>query len=136
MKENDGESLQIKVQEILMPNLSFYRESPEDKQLHLIDPVTALILSYEIMQFLATGFTIIQGVAWLRERKNKKNQVNNATINEKEQLPQIYKLKEIIKNKDVYSELLSEISGMLKYHGWPETDAETDAHKVIGVILQ
>ena len=121
------------MEEILIENLSFYRESPEDNTEYYIDSAVPLVI--EILQFMATGFTIFQGVDWLRKWKYERMKSSNDVNNEKDQLQQINKLRDIIKRQDMHLKLLTDLIEMLKYHGWPEADAETDANKIMDLIL-
>ncbi len=68
MGQEDSSGIRAGVTGLLMANSSFYRESPDDEALHLIDPVTIGALAYKIIEFAANVFgaalPLIAGGRW------------------------------------------------------------------------
>ena len=136
MKKETLENLQSQVEDVLNMNMSFYRESPDDDKLHFIDPVVVTGLASDIIQYTAAIFGIIQGgIAagrWLSGQLGKKAKIPK--IDREKLHSQIATLKENMNDENLRTEIKDDIKKILKYHGWPGNEADSDAQKLLKTI--
>lgn len=138
MKEETLENLQSQVEDVLNMNMSFYRESPDDEKLHFIDPGVGTELAFYIIQYIAAIFGIIQGgIAagrWLSGRLSKKTKIPE--IDREKLDSQIETLKENMNDENLRTEIKNDIKKILKYHGWPANEADSDAQKLLKTVSE
>ena len=142
MKTKEIEDLQTHIGEIINSNGSFYRQNEEDETLYYIDPATLAKLAYDIIQYAANIFGAIQGgiaaTRWIKNKlKDKKKQTPYLLDDKKDEgeiSKQIPILKENLKNAELKSELKTDVENILQHHGWPKTDADKDAQKIVNKL--
>lgn len=140
MKEDSLTQLQTNIEEIINPNMSFYRDSPEDETLYYIDPSTIAKVAYVIIQYAANIFGAIQGFIaagrWISSRAKKKEARKELVIDNSLLQARIKTLKANLADTNLRSELKKDIQQMLNYHGWPADEADKDSEKIINSFLQ
>jgi len=131
------------IEDVLMRNSSFYRASPEDETLYLLDVVALAKLVYMIMGYAATIFgatlPIIAGGKWVYDRwKGDKAGDTPAAappaLSDKELRERLVRLRDNLKDENLRAELAGNIRQILEYHGWPATESDADAKKILGAL--
>ena len=120
-----------------MENSAFYRTNPDDSSLHWAPPEVLVAIVYDVIQIAANVLGVLGPVvgagAWLRQ-KSKQKQAEKAKVANKELANKALTLIEVDKFASEDLILLESFSEVLKYHGWPQIDAESDASEIYELI--
>lgn len=151
MKQDGLNDLKECVSDILLPNGSFYRKSPEEESLYLVDAVEIGTLAYQIIQFAANVFgaalPLIAGSHWLYRKyfPNKKNLLPHVSDSNEEQMlrmqqqadleAKLDQLQRNVKDPHICLQLSEDITKILEYHGWPADQARVDADHVVTALV-
>jgi hypothetical protein len=145
----DEDRLESDVADILLANSAFYRSSPDDEALYLIDPATLAALAYKILQVAAVvfGATIppIKGASWLYRKYVSKDVAqpdDPARTAVPRELPRtelranLERLKANAQDVEINQQLNEGLEQILAYHGWPAAEARADAQRIAAVLTQ
>ena len=138
MSEKNFEILQEEIEGILSNNMSFYRNSPEDKSQYYVDFETVIKLVYEIMQHAITLFGFVKGIAethrWITSKKNviENENDNSIAVSDNESFrKKLGILRMNMNDEKLKAELKIDIQKILEYHGWPMDEANSDSEKIL-----
>ena len=150
MGQEDSSGLKSDVTGILMANSSFYRESPDDEGLYLLDPVTIGALAYKIIEFAANVFgatlpliaagrwaykKYLRGKAAPAEPLRAGEQVAPKAMIQVELRVSLERLKSNAQHPDIRRGLADDVRMILEYHGWPTAEAEADAGRIVTTLV-
>jgi hypothetical protein len=142
----------FQINEILLKNSSFYRTSPEDTALYLVDFTVIASLTYQIIQYAANIFgaalPVIGGLTWAYKKFLARPDSNpqSKTVSEDDRVAfpalnatelgrRLEALRGDAQNETLRTELISHIEQILGFHGWPTEEAKTDAQLIVNVLL-
>lgn len=131
------------IEEVLLRNSSFYRASPEDETLYLLDVAALATFTYQILEYAATIFgatlPIIQAGRWAYGRLSDKKAgttpaAARTELTDTELRERLVRLRDNLKDGSLRAELAGDIRQILEYHGWPATESQADAQKILGAL--
>jgi len=151
MKDHELANLEVSISEVLLPNASFYRESPNDESLYYIDIATVGALAYEIMQFAANVFgatiPLVAGGRWLYKKyfsnesptdsyspDNSENLLS-APIDKDNVKEKLDNLRHHGRDPEIRENLTQDIEKILNFHGWPAVEASNDANQIVKSLI-
>jgi hypothetical protein len=145
--ERDTDNVTSQITDLLLPNGSFYRGSPDDKNLYLIDLVALGALALKIMEvasnIFGTVLPIAAGARWAYKKYlgDDTKPALDATPAPKGILPpgelkaSLERVKVNAQDPAVRGQLEADVAKILQYHGWPATEANTDAKQIVTTLV-
>ena len=154
MKKIDHSKVIAQIEDILVPNASFYRNSPHDENMYLLDFSIVTKLAYELIQYAADIFGAalpLIGIGRWAYRKyfldaspppTRHESASRETAQEsiviqgnelKDRLSQLYTN---LLDQNLQEKLCDDIRRILEFHGWPSTESAVDARKIVEALVK
>jgi hypothetical protein len=145
--------LRSDVVDVLLDNGSFYRESPKDDALHLVDAEAIGKLAYLLVQYAANIFgatlPILVAGKWAYKKYFADSLPITATgsggaqskdlepkvLSDTDLRVRLVNLKTNLQNEKLRAELTNDFRRILEFHGWPTNEARGDASKTLEALL-
>ena len=150
MTRDDSAGVTSQVTDILLTNGSFYRQTPDDEKLYLIDLAALGLLAYKIIEFAANVFgavlPVAAGIRWAYVKYFPgETAADRPTDASKEGPPpalqpvelkaRLEQLKLNAEDPQVRGQLEGDVTKILQYHGWPTAEADADAKRIVAALV-
>ena len=150
MARDDPSGVTSQVTDILMTNASFYRQTPDDEKLYLIDLAVLGTLAYKIIEFAANVFgavlPVAGGIRWAYVKYFPRETAADRPADASKEGPppavppgelkgRLEQLKLDTEDPHVRGQLEDDVTNILEYHGWPTTEADADAKRIVAALV-